>query len=564
MKSETVAGEAWSPAIPARYISSVIEKLADGRYPTERVRCFCGADFNDTVVAEKDRYFIPHRMVMCNECTLIRATPRMTAPAYEEFYNSEYRPIYDGWEFGENGQDDDFLFMIGAEGGISFKLFLDYFNIKPKTIIDIGCALGGSLLPFKEAGAKVYGVEIYEHGASYARRHGIPVFRNIDDAAKFKIKADVIVLQDVIEHYSDLSKVSEVCKLLAPDGILYIGTPGLFKRKLQVLFQNAHTYQFIAESLEYVMAKLGFEAMYLDETIDSLWVYKGEEATPRPKPKWQRYVIEHLQQKELRSLPPIRCINKFTVEERWKAMDECLSLGFPDLGALLKKYQGEIVIIGGGPSVDSELPNIKRLIANGAKSIVIERMYPWCSEVGITPDFVTALDACEDVVEGFVKIQPDTIHIINNSIQPKAAHLLKDYKTYIYAGNNPHMKVQSLWFNHGYDHVTQINTGGSVALAAFSIALSLGFRKIHIFGMDCKIQPDKAYADGIAGQSVRREYFPILLEDGKEIATCATFISFVRQFFGMASTAHQLGFVDSIDVHGDSLINDMWDKKTIQ
>ena len=560
-----MGGREWSPAVPARYIAQVIQKLSTGYYPRESVRCFCGADFNDTTLVERDRFTIPHRMVMCNECALIRANPRMTKAAYEEFYNEEYRPIYDGWEFGENGQNDHFIFMRQAEDGVDFKTFLKYFGIKPRVLIDIGCNMGGFLVPFKEEGATVYGVEINRHSIAYGKSRGLSFIESIEEAIAKGIKADVIVLEQSIEHYLDLEQIGKLHKLLAPKGVLYIGTPGLFRAKLATLFQNAHTYQFIGETLNYVLSRFGFEPIYLDENIHSLWGHEWGQAVYVKKPQeWIRYIVEHLEQKEKRVLPPIRGINKFTAEEIWNNIDANLAYGYPDIRPLIKTYSGEAIIIGGGPSVDGELPAIKNLIAKGHKLIVIERMYPWCSQVGLKPDFVIALDGSNDVSEGFTSIQPDTVHFLGTATHPDAAKLLKGYKVYFYSGNNPFMDIQNLWHRHGYKHITAVNTGGSVTLAAMYMGLTLGFRRFHIFGFDCKVTAEQDYARGIAGKGVPREYFPVEIEGGKTALSCMSFLSFVKQFFAMAETARRVGMLDAIDVYGDSLINDLWKKPAVE
>ena len=85
-------GRGWDKSSPVRYVHQIITKLMDGTYPTEETKCFCGIDPpNDSVLIENDRYAIPHRMVLCENCLLIRANPRMTKEAYAEFYNNEYQ-----------------------------------------------------------------------------------------------------------------------------------------------------------------------------------------------------------------------------------------------------------------------------------------------------------------------------------------------------------------------------------------------------------------------------------------------------------------------------------------
>ena len=93
-------------------IESVRSKLKSGEYCMEHVTCPCGADVHkDLEVMKLDRYGLPHRMVICEECALIRANPRMTFESYKSFYNHEYRhihtnvqlaavPIRDVWDKG--------------------------------------------------------------------------------------------------------------------------------------------------------------------------------------------------------------------------------------------------------------------------------------------------------------------------------------------------------------------------------------------------------------------------------------------------------------------------------
>ena len=87
-------------------IEGVKAKIAGGKYDFEDTTCFCGR-CNDTLVSEVDRYEFYHPMVICNECGLMRANPRMTREAYSSFYKTEYRDVY-----GEGDGDLDELFRI--------------------------------------------------------------------------------------------------------------------------------------------------------------------------------------------------------------------------------------------------------------------------------------------------------------------------------------------------------------------------------------------------------------------------------------------------------------------
>lgn len=556
----TTTGGDWDEV--AAQIGQVIRKLADGTYPTEAVRCWCGADFNDEVLTHHDRFFIPHRMVLCNECCLIRATPRMTAAAYRDFYNTEYRPIYDGWQFGRRYQDQDYLFMRQLDKGVKFKEFTDHFGVHPKTVLDVGCNMGATLRPFQDEGATVYGVDVCQASTDYGRAHGLPIQTGtMADLLAQGVQADLIVMQDFIEHLLDFDDLRLVAQLLKPQGFLYVGTPGLFRWNLSTVFQNAHPYQFIGASLQYVLGQYGFDEMYLDEEITSLWRYEPDRVCTMPKPRqWKRYIGEHLAQVEYRAVPPVRSINKFPVPHLKQNAMTNLTFRRPDVSALSKTQDRPAVIVGGGPSVDGQLDTIRQLVADGAHLLVIERMYPWCATVGLHPDYVMSMDCSDGVETGFTAIQEGTIHILSSVTHPGLFTLLADAPVYLFhTPQVTYLEVQDAWREAGYTKATVINCGGSVTLGCFALAMRLGYRDVHVFGLDCQVDKEKAYATGIAGESVERHYFPVKIGD-EEVYTCASFLGFARSFFHMKAEGLRSGLLTTATVYGESLVNKMADE----
>jgi len=78
---QAVAG---TPAA-AYFIRRVKTKIASGEYATEQVPCFCGST-QSIPVTEKDRYGFDYAMVLCKDCGIMYATPRMTREAFQAFY----------------------------------------------------------------------------------------------------------------------------------------------------------------------------------------------------------------------------------------------------------------------------------------------------------------------------------------------------------------------------------------------------------------------------------------------------------------------------------------------
>ena len=558
-------GGVWTKNTPLQYVAQVMRKLSDGTYPTVPTQCFCGDETPGTVLAERDRYTIPHRMVMCERCCLMRANPRMTEAAYRQFYANEYRQIYDGFPYGARADDDDYIFGLQLSKGCELKQFTEMLEVPtPKVVLDVGCDHGGTLMPFKEVGAEVWGTEWVERSRNYAQSRGVQAATDLDELIERGVKADLVIMQDIIEHFMDLHEMEKVSKVLNKGGYVFLYTPGFLTKRPEQHWQNAHTWQFIGATLEYVMTAQGYAMEFLDDRCVSLWRYHGTDLVyPTPPPlHWRTHIIEHLENQEKRTLPPIRTRCKFSAKEVLANLEINLARKLPTIQELRGQYKGSVVVVGGGPSVDGQVDKIRELQASGASLMVIERMYPWCFTQSIRPDFVVALDASDDVEDGFTHLQPGVDHLIVATIKPSVLDVLKNQKVHIWSGlAGSFVDAQEYWSKNGYDHVMIVNSGSTVVLGSIMLALILGFRDVHLLGFDCMVPNlETTYAKDIAGKGVDRTYFEVeIAEGGGTALTCPSYLAFAQQFFSMIETARKWGMIDSITVYGESLVNKMWD-----
>lgn len=543
-------------------VAQVHAKLDSGHYAMEEVPCWCGmTPAQDTPLTRLDRYGFPHRMVLCENCLLIRANPRMTAAAYQEFYNTEYRTIYDGFEWGDtHAANDDFLFMQQSlRSGIHVKQLMDEMDLPYKTVVDFGCFLGGALQPFKESGATVYGVEQYAHGRTYAASRGIEVVERLEQLIDRGIQADLILCVDVIEHLFDFEVFRLMRKLLAKNGRLFVYTPGILAIDIGKAWQNAHTWQFSGVTLDMVMRRLGYLPDALDDRCVSLWTPVDKGVIPAIPLHWRDYIMEAIEGKEKRSLAPVWTMCKFNQTHMLKNLEANLAHKLPSFSALRDTRQGEVMLVSGGPSVDAQLPMIREMAARGVPLMVIERMYPWATKHGLKVEYVVSLDASEGVQEGFTAMQPDVTYLFLAATHPALFELVKDEKVYIWSGvSGTTPEAASVWQRNDYDRLLIVNTGGSVGLASINLAVMLGFRDLHLFGLDCMVpSPEQAYATGIAGESVPRSYMEVEV-NGETVLTCTPFLAFAQQFFEIVEQARKAEMIHSLTVHGESLINKMW------
>ncbi|SEA44310.1 class I SAM-dependent methyltransferase [Alkalimonas amylolytica] len=254
---------------------SVLQKLAAGVYAMENTSCLCGQQ-DDDVLAEKDRYGLPVRTVICRQCGQLRTSPRMTAQSYQQFYQHDYRPLYVG---AAEASEEFFGKQYGHGRQILTYLQSQVPQLGNK-VLEIGCGAGGILYAFQQQGFEVCGIDLGSNYLEYGRQQGLNLLHK-SSRQLLQIGAeqyDVIILSHVLEHFLDIPAELEVIhQLLKTDGILYIEVPGLagLKQRYQCDFlrylQNAHTYHFTRATLNSVLASSGYQCLHSDDFIHSMF-----------------------------------------------------------------------------------------------------------------------------------------------------------------------------------------------------------------------------------------------------------------------------------------------------
>jgi SAM-dependent methyltransferase len=265
------------PAAQIAVRDRVREKLARGVYALETVACFCGGE-RFRVLAEVDRYGLPVRTALCLNCGLLGTNPRMTQESYARFYDEDYRPLYEG------AQDD--LGRSYAAAQVESKkvaaFALPRLGSRKGLVMELGANMGATLSMFQQAGWEArgadYGRAHIEAGRKLSGVRGLEV-GGLERLEQMNVKADLFVLQHVLEHFLDLpGQLRRIRALIKPDGLFYVEVPGLYdwvpgncKGDLLGYLQNAHTYHFTSVTLDYVMECAGFKRVDGDEYIRSLY-----------------------------------------------------------------------------------------------------------------------------------------------------------------------------------------------------------------------------------------------------------------------------------------------------
>ncbi|HDY67750.1 MAG TPA: DUF115 domain-containing protein [Candidatus Scalindua sp.] len=519
-------------------------KVKAGMYEKERVKCFCGSRQRN-VLTEVDRYGIGYKLCLCLDCGVLYSNPRLTTESFKRFYETDYRNIYG--DIGEAGDEDK------SAKELIYNTIDNYELKKPKIVFEIGCGSGNILKQFK--GCDCTGVDYDSEVIGKAGTKGVELLvGGIEILEGLEKKADLIIMNHVLEHVNDLEgDLKRIRDLLADDGILFIGVPGLYTWNLVYMCQNAHNYQFNSNTLYYVMHVCGFSDYYLDEGIQSVW-HKAEFQDRKHSYKDEyKHIESYLLRKDDKHLmPPIRMNSKFELKECRANMKYTVSAGVPEITELVGVHpDSEAVIVCGGPSINDYAEKIKALQKSGAKIYSIERMYQWCLKNSIIPDYIVALDASNDVIESFVKIHKYTTHLIVSHVKSDVVDLLKGHKAYYYHLKQKGIDLSKIHNNKEVQRITLIHTGASVSLTCLNIAMTLGATNLHVFGFDCHLSGGD-YANGITGVGDIQGVINMEIED-RVFKTTSQFHAFMLQFFEMYQVGKDRGMLKSMKVYGDSM-----------
>ncbi len=276
----------------------IIKRFEDGTYQERAVACFCGEE-HELVIAERDRYGLPVRTILCPACGLLRTSPQMTEETTARFYEEDYRTLYTAW-----GQAQALWERETESGGRLFE-FLDHLGCLEgvNTVYEVGCGAGGSLGVFQKAGFTVAGCDLGSDYLAVGRQNGVELIQGrIDDlVAHTGQRADLLLLCHVLEHFTDLrAGLRALWEAISPGGLLVIEVPGIamieehYGGDLLRYLQNAHNHHFCSETLCYVLEATGFEILDADQTVRAVARKVNRPLRYRPSQETPREVMRFL------------------------------------------------------------------------------------------------------------------------------------------------------------------------------------------------------------------------------------------------------------------------------
>lgn len=146
-------------------------------------------------------------------------------------------------------------------------------------------------------------------------------------------------------------------------------------------------------------------------------------------------------------------------------------------GFKIQKGDLKIALIGGGPSVETKIDEIK---AFDGVTVACGSSYDWCVSRGITPTYCVVCDPDPITANYITKPQFSTIFLVATQCDPLVFDTLKLNAIYMWHCYNEDFEA----FKDIEPEFQAVGGGCTVGLRALSLAIMMGYKDIHFFGFD--------------------------------------------------------------------------------
>ena len=286
----------------------------------------CGSQHLVTI-ANRDRYGLPVRFVMCRRCGLVVLNPRWDQEAYVRFYTDYYHPLLleSGVQIAFDNWQERFQKMVQATA-------LNRVLPPAPRVLEIGGGKGDLATYIREQyQAEVVIVEPNTREAEHAAARGFDVHARVFEECHFEASSfDLVVLMRTVDHLIDASLTFKLIQtLLKPGGKVLLDGVDYFRR--MAFRRNAvaplkidHCYYFSPETLPALLQHCGLQPLVTDlVSIPGQIVVLAQVAEGEPDETiWingeNRYLEwERLANRPLPSTQPIPLARSMRTELSW-------------------------------------------------------------------------------------------------------------------------------------------------------------------------------------------------------------------------------------------------------
>ncbi len=211
----------------------------------------------------------------------------------------------------------------------------------------------------------------------------------------------------------------------------------------------------------------------------------------------------------------------------------------------------EIMLLAGGPSMESQLDEIRKLRSEGVALATVNGAYGWALEHGLEPSAQIVLDARPFNARFTRPVTSYTKYLIGSQVHPSTLEGLPKDRTYLWHSGISEATEEVIRKKTG--HFFPVPGGSTVVLRSIALLRMLGFKSIHFFGFDSCVRSDGVHHAYAQAENDGEPLIPVVL-GGKSFQCTPWMLSQASEFRDMVAF---MGDEVECAVYGDGLIAQM-------
>ncbi len=337
---------------------------------------------------------------------------------------------------------------------------------------------------------------------------------------------------NIVMNEFDISDIlSDSRVFLAVDGV----SDGIYNEFLGV-FLNYSNYDLLD-----VHALPNYDRIFKDRFIELMNMYKSAAelivVERNTKIKYSGEYISNI----LNNYEDI--INNYTINE---LKDKFREVDVKNIPA---------IIVSAGPSLDDNINELKSAV-DKAFIIVVDTALKSMLNAGIMPDVSVLVDPHKPMV---LFNHPDIVNIPMVAYHRASHKITGKIKAHKFYFGEPNQYISHIYKKYAKIDVDCLETGGSVANNAFSLAKDLGFRTIILVGQDLAFKEDRsftidAYGKNIDKSKMKKNQETVWVDgvNGEKVETLKNLELYLRWFEKQIIVYKELKVIDATE--GGALI----------
>jgi len=209
----------------------------------------------------------------------------------------------------------------------------------------------------------------------------------------------------------------------------------------------------------------------------------------------------------------------------------------------------EVMILGGGPSLQRFLPHITKLRKNGVKLVTLNNAYNWCLDNALIPSATFMIDAREFNNRFTKPVVDECKYILASQVHPTVLEGLPKDRTLLFH-TAPQMIKDILDEYYGEGAWYPVPGGSTALLRAIPLFRMLGFKRFHLFGCDSCLENGAHHAYS-QPENDKGMVVPVTVNGGKVFYAHPWMVAQAKE---LVSIIAWMGDEIELEIYGDGLL----------